>query len=48
VRDVSDPVLERDLRRIRDGYRQKLPGKLAELAEHLRRAREERAPEQRL
>ena len=45
---MSDPDLERGLRRIREGYRQKLPGKLAELAEHLRGAREERAPEQRL
>ena len=45
---MSDPDLERDVRRIREGYRQKLPGKLAELAEQLRGAREERAPEQRL
>ena len=45
---MSDPDLERGLRRIREAYRQKLPGKLAELAEHLRGAREERAPEQRL
>ncbi len=29
---MSDPDLERDVRRIREGYRQKLPGKLAELA----------------
>ncbi len=45
---MSNPDLERNLRRIREGYGQKLPGKLAELAEHLRGAREERAPEQRL
>ena len=45
---MSEPDLERDVRRIREGYGQKLPGKLAELAEHLRGAREEGAPEQRL
>ena len=45
---MSNPDLERELRRIREGYGQKLPGKLAELAEHLRGAREERAPVQRL
>ena len=45
---MSEPDLERDVRRIREGYGQKLPGMLAELAEHLRGAREERAPEQRL
>ncbi len=45
---MSDPGLERGLRRVREGYRQKLPGMLAELAEHLRGAREERAPQQQL
>jgi len=45
---LSGPDLDRGLRRIREGYREKLPGMLAELAEHLRGAREERAPEQRL
>ena len=45
---MSGPDLDRGLRRIREGYREKLPGMLAELAEHLRGAREERAPEQRL
>ena len=45
---MSNPDLDRDLRRIREGYGQKLQGMLAELAEHLRGAREERAPEQRL
>jgi HPt (histidine-containing phosphotransfer) domain-containing protein len=48
VRDVSDPGLEPGLHRIREGYRQKLPGMLSELAEQLRGARDERAPEQRL
>ena len=42
----SDP--DRELRRVREGYREKLQGMLAELAEHLRGVREERAPEQRL
>jgi HPt (histidine-containing phosphotransfer) domain-containing protein len=45
---VSDAGLDRELRRIREGYRERLPGKLAELAEHLQGAREERASEQRL
>jgi HPt (histidine-containing phosphotransfer) domain-containing protein len=45
---VSNPDLESNLLRIREGYGRKLPGKLAELAEQLRGAREERAPVQRL
>jgi two-component system chemotaxis sensor kinase CheA len=45
---VSDAGLDRELRRIREGYRERLPGMLAELAELLQGAREERASERRL
>ena len=43
---MSDPDLERDLRHLREVYRPKLLGKLAELDGQLRRAREERPEKQ--
>ena len=46
--DLSDPDLERDLLHLREVYRPKLLGKLAELDGQLRRAREERPAKQQL